>query len=315
MKTAVLAFCLAITSAFAQRPVTPPPQLTSGPGGTDYPHAAFAKSGPFGRGGDAYYLYEPAQPTPASAPVVVFLHGYNGVDPSTQEGWIGHLARKGHIVIFPVYQDGPTRAQTYTGNAKTAIKQALRKLKRGSTEVDTRKFAIVGYSLGATIGANIAGSARQSGLPDVSALFVAHAGDTNVQNPSARPIMAPPSKIPDMFLLGVVGNDDDFVGDAYTKKIVEGATKVPGSRKNLIRVFSDDTGTPSLTSDHLAPVGGPQTSNALDYFGYWKWSEALLDLAFRGENTEFALGNTDAQRNMGNWSDGTPVHEAQVTTY
>lgn len=244
MKTAVLAFCLAITSAFAQRPVTPPPQPTSGPGGTDYPHAAFAKSGPFGRGGDAYYLYEPAQPTPASAPVVVFLHGYNGVDPSTQEGWIGHLARKGHIVIFPVYQDGPTRAQTYTGNAKTAIKQALRKLKRGSTEADTQKFAIVGYSLGATIGANIAGSARQSGLPDVSALFVAHAGDTNVQNPSARPIMAPPSKIPDMLLLGVVGNDDDFVGDAYTKKIVEGATKVPGSRKNLIRVFSDDTGTP-----------------------------------------------------------------------
>jgi acetyl esterase/lipase len=315
MKTAILAFLVAISGAFAQGPVTPPSQPASGPGGNDYPHASYAKSGPFGRGGDAYYLYEPAEPTLATAPVVVFLHGYNGVDPSTQEGWIGHLARKSHIVIFPVYQDGPNRAQSYTPNAKTAIKQALKKLKRSNTKPDTGKFALIGYSLGATIAANIAGSARQSGLPSATALFVAHAGDTTVLNPRSRPILASPSRIPDLFLLGVVGNDDDFVGDAYTKNIVEGATKVPGSRKNLIRVFSDDTGAPALSSDHLAPVAGSSTSNALDFFGYWKWSEALLDLAFRGENAEFAIGDTEAQRDMGDWSDGTPVHEAEVTTY
>lgn len=310
-----LAFCLAITSAFALEPVSPPAQPTSGPGGSDYSHTAFTKSGPFGRGGDAYYLYEPAEPTLSKAPVVVFLHGYNGIDPATHEMWISHLARKGYLVIYPVYQDGPNKAQSYTPNAKTAIKQALKKLKRGATEPDIEKFAIIGYSLGGTIGANIAGSAKQSGLPKVAALFIAHTGDTNVLNPNFRSILAPPSKIPDLLLLGVVGDDDDFVGDTYTEAILDGASKVPRARKNMIKVFSDDTGTPALASDHLAPLAGPATSNALDYYGYWKWSEALLDLAFRGENAEFAIGDTDAQRHMGTWSDGTPVREAEVTTY
>jgi hypothetical protein len=47
--------------------------------------------------------------------------------------------------------------------------------------------------------------------------------------------------------------------------------------------------------------------DALDYFGFWKVGDALLDATFRGRNLEFGFGNTNQQRFMGTLSDGTPV--------
>ena len=53
-------------------------------------------------------------------------------------------------------------------------------------------------------------------------------------------------------------------------------------------------------------------TDALDYFGYWKWFDALLDAAFYDRNRHVALGDTPEQRFMGKWSDGTPVTEPEV---
>jgi hypothetical protein len=52
--------------------------------------------------------------------------------------------------------------------------------------------------------------------------------------------------------------------------------------------------------------------DALNYYGYWKLLDGLLDAAFRGTNRAYALGNTPEQRFMGRWSDGTPVAELVV---
>lgn len=35
--------------------------------------------------------------------------------------------------------------------------------------------------------------------------------------------------------------------------------------------------------------------------------------AFYGTNRQYALGDTDEQRYMGQWSDDTPIHEPVVT--
>jgi hypothetical protein len=53
--------------------------------------------------------------------------------------------------------------------------------------------------------------------------------------------------------------------------------------------------------------------DAYDWYGPWKWLDALMGCAFDGEWCEYALGNTPEQRSMGTWSDGTPVEEAVVT--
>ena len=82
----------------------PPGQPASGPGGSDYKHASVRES-KYGSGGTEYHLFEPADPVPERAPVIVFLHGWTAMDPWLYGAWIQHLARRGNVVIHCRYQD------------------------------------------------------------------------------------------------------------------------------------------------------------------------------------------------------------------
>ncbi len=48
-------------------------------------------------------------------------------------------------------------------------------------------------------------------------------------------------------------------------------------------------------------------ANAIDYYSFWKLSVALSNLAFYGKEREYALGNTNEQKDMGQWSSKWPV--------
>ena len=103
---------------------SPPAQPPSGPGGRDYHHAKVVEA-TYGQGARQYWLFEPAEPKPASAPVVVFNHGWMGIHPAVYLGWIRHLARRGNIVVFPRYQDGPlTPPREFVPNAISSVKDA-----------------------------------------------------------------------------------------------------------------------------------------------------------------------------------------------
>ena len=79
-----------------------------------------------GQGPRSYWLYEPDQPRPEKAPVVVFLHGWFAVNPGFYGAWIDHLVRDGRIVIFPRYQnDVGTMPQDFLPNAMAALHDAL----------------------------------------------------------------------------------------------------------------------------------------------------------------------------------------------
>ncbi len=321
--TKTLLFASLFMTVFNVCGQTPPAQPATGPGGRDYVHGKVSRSGPFGKGALAYYLFEPAQPKPRLAPVVVFLHGYQAVSPDAYLGWIGHLVRRGNTVVFPVYQNSAGDAVSYTGNAISTIQSALERLRTQSGRVrpEAGKFALVGHSLGATLAANVAGLAADRGLPTPGAVFLANAGDANSLLPGIPSVLLPPENIPNLLMIGVVGEEDVVTGDGPTVWVLDGASGVPPENRNLIRLRTDDYGTPDLLADHGAPLSttaGGRRSNgadAFDFLGYWKWLDALLDAAFRGENRNVALGDSEEQRFLGQWSDGTPVTEPLVETY
>ncbi len=343
---------LTLATAFAELP-KPPAQPFTGPGGKDYQHAGVRKLGPFGEGGQAFWLYEPQTPTPATAPVIAFLHGYTGVDAKVYGNWIEHIVRRGNIVIYPVYQTSLLRPEQYTGNALASLKQAFHLLEEpGHVHPDAKaNFALVGHSLGGALSANLAVIALKEGLPRPKALMACHAGDTNVLK-TLPSLLLPPQKIPDLLMLIVVGEDDHLIRDVTGREIFYRSTGVRPENKNLIIVRSDEYGSPSLQSNHFAPLSmneayangarlsiglesndlpGPLRSrltsrinrgatmppsfgktDALDFYGYWKWFDALTDAAFFGKNRDTALGGTDKQTFMGQWSDGDPVEPAVV---
>ncbi len=347
---------LSVSLACSAETPKPPTQPEHGPGGRDYPHAQVRKLGPFGTEGKAFWMYEPAGPAPATAPVIVFLHGYSGVDAKMYGGWIDHLARRGNIVIFPVYQATLLGASEYTGNTLAAVKEAFRILcqEPGHVRLDKgNNFAIVGHSLGAPLGANLAAMAVEEGLPKPKAFMACHAGEVNSVVKALPALLHSPDKIPDLLMLVVVGSDDRFIGDAIGREIFFLSTGVRPKNKNLVLIRSDKHGKPALQASHFAPLSlnndyangarmtiglrgdelpgslrsgltsgrmrDPSTlppgfgrTDALDFYGYWKWFDALTDAAFHGKNRSLALGDTEEQTFMGTWSDGTPVKPAQV---
>ena len=94
----------------------------------------------------------------------------------------------------------------------------------------------------------------------------------------------------------------------------------PGDRRARTRRGDSLAGnTPPRSGYHYVPLttARPDTQfaflDALDGYGIWKLTDALLACAFVGEWYEHAFGNTPEQRLMGAWSDGVPVHEPLVT--
>lgn len=314
---------LCLLAAWAEAAPTPPPQPATGPGGAQYAHAA-VRATVYGEGGDQFWIFEPARPTPKSAPLVVFNHGWSAMNPAVYDAWIRHIVRRGHVVVYPRYQAGLlTRPGRFLPDALGAVKHAIMELQTGRhVRPELDKFAIVGHSVGGVLSANMGALAKEEGLPVPRAILSVQPGKTM---PGGRAgevriglTLEDLSKVPaETLLVCLVGDRDTICGDADARRIFERTTNVAAANKNLAVMLTDKHGSPALVADHLAPLAGARRRagvNALDYYGTWKLFDGLCDAAFRGKNREYALGDTPQQRFMGKWSDGTPVKQMRVET-
>jgi pimeloyl-ACP methyl ester carboxylesterase len=328
-------------TGFFQETPAPPDQPLSGPGGKDYAHASLTTTR-VGRGAQGAILFEPADPRPEAAPVVVFCHGWTVLDPVHYGAWITHIVRRGYTVIYPLYQDDiRTPPREFTRHALVGTRRAYEMLRApGHVAPDQRGLAFVGHSMGGLVASNLAAAGAKGQLPQPLALMSVEPGKTW---PEASRIAFPLDDLsilpPELLLVAVAGEDDDFVGDTDARKVYTTATNVQPENKNYVRMFSDDHGTPALTADHRmasAPGGmvestgesswgqrsagagddendrGEVVTNALDFYGTWKLFDGLADAVFRGVNRAYALGGTPQQRYMGEWSDRMPVRELMI---
>lgn len=338
---ALILFSSTIASAQAPRP---PAQPDSGPGGKQYSHAKVVKNR-YGSGGQEYWIFEPDAPKPRSAPLVVFMHGWGGMNPLYYGAWLDHLVKRGNIVIYPRYQAGLlTPVRDFSPNTILAIRDAIARLQNepGHVRADVNRLAVVGHSMGGLLAANVAALASESGLPQARAVMTVQPG---ISDPPVSFPLADLKKIPpDTLMLALAGDQDTLVADHDAKKIYLESTRVSAANKDFIMLITDEHGTPPLRGGHRAPTapdesydngegtrgfpsrsagsasqenssrrGETPTTNAMDFFGTWKLFDGLCDAAFYGKNREYALGNTPQQRFMGKWSDGVPVKELKVT--
>lgn len=327
-----ISFCCA--PFFGGKGPAQPGQPQQGPGSSDYAHSSFAMTS-LGEGTRACYLFEPAEPTPESAPVVAFMHGFSGTNPSHYARWIKHLVFKGNIVIYPVYQtdDVLGDAALFMPDAIAALRNAFDELHSGDhVTPELNKFAFISHSLGTVLSANIASVASENDLPVPKALFLATPGDVGKTGllDSLMEGMDYSRIAESTWMLAVIEENDTLVDPEDTWAIIEGATSIPAERKQVLRHYADDHGDPPILANHLSALcvedafgTGNVTSvfgivdpviatDAVDYYGYWKWSEALLATAFYATNRDYAFGGTQQQLSMGNWGDGTPVKPAEV---
>lgn len=330
--TAILLATLLAGIASAGAPPTPPSQPAHGPGGADYVHATVvAREVEAGAAG--WWLFTPAAPVPAEAPVVVFCHGWGALEPRGYRAWIDHLVRRGNIVVYPNYQDSlRTPPERFLPNAVTGVRNALAALHAGGgPRPRLDRVAIVGHSAGGLLAAEIAAVAAEEGLPGFRAVMPVEPGDGSREGrrrasvPSIDVAPLPASTL----LLVLVGADDHLAGEALGLRLFDEARRIPASNKNALELRSDFHGAPALIANHAAPAamlvpddadGRPSlrdrrhhgTVDALDWYGTWRLFDALCDAAFTGRHREDALGGGARQTAMGRWSDGVPVAALRV---
>jgi dienelactone hydrolase len=311
----------------------PPPQPTSGPGGSAYAHARVAK-GLSGQGAQAYWLFEPADPPATGAPVVLFLHGWRGTDPDGYGGWIEHLVRRGNIVIYPVFE------KSRNDSAEEMLAAALQGARAGVDRVrqsgrgDLNRFAIVGHSLGGGMTPHVAARARAAGLPEPRAIMPVQPGWRGGDKYPTDGLAQVPASV---LMLVVIGGQDQFASSRHDRAIWEATKQVPPDRKRYVVVQGDDHGSPALVADHSSPLAYREDygdakdarsqrrieflrsltgmrenrANALNYYGYWRLFDALTEAAWAGRPIDAAI---QAAQSSARWSDGTPLKPLVVRT-
>ena len=322
-----ISFFIIWISLFGASKPSGPGQPEEGPGSPDYTHMA-VKISDFAQEADGYWLFEPDSPRPDSAPVVVFHHGYGAINPMIYGRWMRHIVQQGNIVIYPRYQKNlisPSSRQ-FADNASTAIRNALEELKSGDhVRPIERGLILAGHSYGGAISAYLGVHYQDLDIPKPEGILLASPGTGPLKGARLESYEGMPE---DMRLLVMVSVNDHVVGEELGRLIFETAVHTP--QRNLIIQYPDEHGDPEVSAGHNESYAldsdfdagihnlsynraiGVAKLDATDFYGYWKLLDALMDCVRSGENCEVAFGNTEAQRNMGCWSDGRKVRELEV---
>ena len=317
-------FIFSLFSIFIIGQTYEPP--SNGPGSAIYPHDS-VKFYDYAEEEDGYWLFEPAKPSPQTANLVVFIHGYGGLNPMIYGKWIRHLVRKGNVVIYPRYQKNmfAPSPKKFSENVIAAIQNALATLQQTDhVTANVESLCLVGHSYGGIIGAEITLNWKNYGIPEPKGIFLCAPGTGPFK---AGKLESYEKLSKDLNLLIMVNENDYIVSDEMGVKIFETAINTP--QRNLIRQYPDyengisaahnetycideafDTGNRNYTAKKALRIS---KVNAVDYYGYWKLFDALMDCSREGKNCHYAFGDTPEQKSLGTLATGKTLKELEVT--
>jgi len=105
---------------------------------------------------DGYFVFTPDSIGQGDTlGLVVFIHGFGGINPVNYGAWLRELIESGNAVIFPRYQRSivRTRPKTFANKAAVGIRGGLDLIAKYSLPVDTSSITYVGHSYGGTLSA------------------------------------------------------------------------------------------------------------------------------------------------------------------
>ena len=237
--------------------------------------------------------------------------------------------KKGNVVIFPRYQKNLISPGTgkFVGNAVAGIKSGLECIKEQGLNVATDHMGYVGHSYGGVINAHIVAKYDGFELPRPVALMCCSPGT----GPFSGGVLEDYGTIhEELKMLLMVSANDRIVGDKFAKRLFREAKNVKD--RNYIIQYPDRNGAEAIYAGHNESYALDKTFDSgeqnittrrslriastdwVDYAGYWKLFDALMDCAINGTSCNYALGNTPEQRFLGTWSDGKPVKALDILT-
>jgi acetyl esterase/lipase len=296
-----------------------------------------------GDGAGRAYVFLPSSPRlKGKAPLVLFHHGWQGMNPMNFGALIDHLARSGQVVIYPVYQESAkTSPQVVTAAAAHADKRAIDALAKEGLTVDPDRVVYYGYSMGAAISIDLAIHPEKYGLPAPRAMMLAAPGDAYhvVRGTQAKSIIGPVKDLPATLPVAVLaGEKDTEIGLPTARTLFGQMCHVQPDRRVLMILPSDEHAGSRVNAVHGSP-GAPDSRydfklrrryfpsrlpgrkgfqksgslNQLDFYGYWKVLDTLIDDAAARRLPSVVFGEgTPEQLSLGAWPDGTPLKKIRL---
>jgi dienelactone hydrolase len=299
-----------------------------------------------GQGAARVYVFLPERPAlTGPVPIVFFHHGWLGMDPKNFGALIDHLAREGQVVVYPVYQESAaTSPQVIVANAAAADRAALRVLAAQGLAPDPRRILYFGYSMGAAISLDLAIAPNRYGLPPPRALVLLAPGDAPAVATGAagRPIIGNLSRLPRTLPVAIMAGAQDtqiglptgralaarlchvilpdrlallvLPGDSHDGVTVHAGHGSPGAPDPRYDFALTDQDFPKLLPGESGFPPSPSL-NQLDFYGYWKVTDALADSLPTDALPPVVFGHgTAAQLDLGTWPDGTPFKPMRLET-
>jgi len=244
------------------------------------------------------------------APTLFFCHGFTGNFPRVYKEWLEHSASQGYVVVFSPYQtlsidNVALYDQMYAGFRAAAA--------RFPGEIDTTRVGFFGHSFGG------------GAVPYVA--WRCLVDDRWGENGALLYVLAPwyflslsqnqLEFFPDVNVIVHVFADDTTTDPSIALDFFN-HLGVPRENKEFVITHSDSFGPWRIDATHRAPVTWRLADelNALDYYGSFKFLDALADYTFTGnpQARRVALGKgAPEQVFMGRWPDGTPVRPHEVS--
>jgi acetyl esterase/lipase len=187
---------------------------------------------------------------------VLFLHGWGATQPRIYGPWIEHLVGRGHVVVYPRYQDSvadpPPEALP---SAVIGLRSAL------ARTPGLRALVAVGHSAGGALAPDLAAIAPRVGIPRPRAVLSLYAGRELARAPGARIPEQRLEDIPPSTTVEVLAGDDDrVVGTRFARRIA----RRTGGRFTLV--------TADAVDDHL----GPQRADTASRRTFWTRLDRLI---------------------------------------
>lgn len=281
----------------------------------------------FAKKEDGYYLFLPEAPRPDSAEVILFVHGYGAINPMLFGKWITHLVRQGNIVIYPRYQHNlfQPKVTKFSENAAEGIRAAIIYLQEESpVKPILTNLVMFGHSYGGVIASNLTVDYELYELLQPKGLMIAAPGTAKLTAGMRENYLDFPSNTK---LIIITNKNDQTVGDFFGLKLNKEA--ITTKEKVYITQYEEAHGRPIITAGHNAVQCIDEvydsginnytarhskrvsTFDALDYNGYWKIFDQLINCVRHGKDCD-VMDPTPRTLDMGEWSDGMPINSMRV---
>lgn len=245
--------------------------------------------------------------------LLVFVPASGPADPSQPTAylsWLEHLARAGNRVILPDYAAPGLPPTAWSLRVRRIAQAALAEPSApGTPALDPDGMAWVGHGVGAVLAANAAAHWFEDGLPVPRVLLAAMPRDPE----DLLELLALRRLPADLRLLILAAAADPGRDPALERALWERSAQLPMDWRERLVLVGDAHGLPVLGAGFeeaytQAPHG---RLDAHDWYGTWKWLDALQRCAYANQDCASALGGGREQLDLGSWSDGRPVAAAR----